>query len=293
MQPQPDAPERVAFDGRFVLAEAAPQPPEPQDSGQCGARLKRLRKRLRKRQRLFAADGRRALLIVLQGMDASGKDSAVRTVLRGVNPAGCEVSSFKQPTAEELGHDFLWRSTRRLPGCGKIGIFNRSYYEDVLVTRVHPQLLQRQCLAAAEPDSGEFWEGRYRSIREYEAHLARNGTVILKFWLNLSPEEQRARFLRRIEHPHKHWKFAAADLEERRHWPAYMDAYEAALNATSRPWAPWYAIPADDKPYARVRIAQILVDTLEAMDLRYPQPDPAEAERMARLGELLRRGEEP
>lgn len=288
---QPANPFMVPFDGSFVLsASAALRTPRPPAS-ETKARLKQLRERLRERQRVFAADGRRALLIVLQGMDASGKDSAVRTVMQGVNPAGCQVWSFKVPTPEEKAHDFLWRSARRLPARGMIGIFNRSYYEDVLVARVHPELLADEWLDPP-PGGDDFWQQRYASIREHEAHLARNGTIILKFWLNLSREEQRRRFLRRLNHPHKHWKFSAADVHERRHWNAYMHAYEAALNATSRPHAPWYAIPADDKHYCRAHIAEVIVTALEQMDLRYPEPSAEEAATLARTREQLEAGEE-
>jgi len=238
-------------------------------------------------QRRFYARDQRALLLIFQAMDAAGKDSTIRAVMNGVDPAGCYVHSFKQPSQDELQHDFLWRTTLRLPAKGMIGIFNRSYYEEVLVVRVHPDYLKSQRLADAKP-SLEFWEQRLESIRCHEQHLARNGTVILKFWLNVSREEQRQRFLSRLEEADKHWKFNAGDVEERKHWDSYMQAYETALNATSRPWAPWYAVPADDKPYMRVCIAEIIVDTLKRMNLDYPVLDKDTHKRFDALEKQLR-----
>lgn len=202
-------------------------------------------------------------------MDAAGKDSTIRAVTSGINPAGFQVFSFQQPSAEERDHDFLWRTARRLPERGRIGIFNRSYYEEVLVVRVHPQLLDAQHL----PKLGgleELWQERFESIRDHEKHLVRNGTVILKFWLNVSRDEQRRRFLARMEKSEKQWKFCQQDVEERAQWDAYMGAYQAALNATFRDWAPWWAIPADDKPFMRLAVARVLEGTLAAMDLDYP-----------------------
>jgi PPK2 family polyphosphate:nucleotide phosphotransferase len=292
MSVHPASPYRVPADGSFRIADAPSRAEQPLSKQDATRELKALRKRLRRLQRVFAADGRYALLIVLQGMDASGKDSAVRSVMNGVNPAGCQVWSFKAPSDDERAHDFLWRSARLLPGCGMIGIFNRSYYEEVLVTRVHPELLDAQCLGRAR-HSTRLWEERYTSIRDHEAHLARTGTIILKFWLNLSRDEQRRRFLRRMRRPDKHWKFSPADIRERRHWDAYMDAYEAALNATSREYAPWYAIPADDKRYARLCIARTIVETLEALDLRHPQLPAEQAAEMARMRELMESGGDP
>jgi PPK2 family polyphosphate:nucleotide phosphotransferase len=198
--------------------------------------------------------------------------------MRGVNPAGCQVFSFKQPSPQELDHDFLWRSNFRLPERGRIGIFNRSYYEEVLVVRVHPQYLGAQNLPMDSSGAG-FWTDRFRSIRDQELHLATNGTVILKFWLNVSREEQKNRFLRRLENPEKNWKFSSRDVEERQFWDNYMNCYEEALNQTSRVHAPWYAIPADNKPYMRLAVAETIVETLESLDLAYPQPTPAEQAR--------------
>jgi len=204
-------------------------------------------------------------------MDAAGKDSTIRSVFTGVNPAGFQVFSSKQPSALELDHDFLWRTAKRLPERGRIGVFNRSYYEEVLVVRVHPEYLRGQRL----PDAafGErFWQQRYQSIRTHEKHLAVNGTLVLKFFLNVSKTEQKERFLSRIARPHKNWKFSSGDVDERAHWDAYMAAYEDALNATSRPWAPWYAIPADDKPFMRLEVARTIAANLRSLNLAYPAP---------------------
>jgi PPK2 family polyphosphate:nucleotide phosphotransferase len=202
--------------------------------------------------------------------------------MSGVDPTGCQVFTFKRPSSRELDHDFLWRSAVSLPERGRIGIFNRSYYEEVLVVRVHPAILASQRLPR-RPAGEALWAERYESIRDHEKHLARNGTVIVKFWLNVSREVQRQRFLSRIDRPHKNWKFEAADVDERRFWDDYMHAYERALNETSRPWAPWYAVPADDKTYMRDQVAGIVRDTLESLDLRYPRLD---EDAMARLNNL-------
>jgi PPK2 family polyphosphate:nucleotide phosphotransferase len=225
-------------------------------------------------QRLHYASGRNAVLLIFQGMDAAGKDGAIRHVMSGVNPQGCEVFSFKQPSAEELKHDFLWRTTCRLPERGRIGIFNRSYYEEVLVTRVHPEILRNQGLPAELLDEKTIWKERYRSITDLEDHLHRNGTRIVKVFLHLSKDEQRKRFLERIDDPHKNWKFSAADIHERKFWKDYMRAYEACLAATSTHQAPWYVVPADDKENARVIVSQIVLDTLSHLKMSYPKPPP-------------------
>jgi PPK2 family polyphosphate:nucleotide phosphotransferase len=204
-------------------------------------------------------------------MDAAGKDSTIRAVMQGVDPSGCQVFSFKKPSSLELDHDFLWRTTCRLPERGRIGIFNRSQYEEVLVVRVHPQILASQKLPG-ELNLENIWDDRLRSIREQEEHLARNGTVVIKFWLNVSKAEQKRRFLARLDDPNRNWKFEPRDVVERRHWDEYMEAYEDAMNATSRPWAPWYAIPADDKRYMRARVAEIIIESLQSIGLRYPEP---------------------
>jgi PPK2 family polyphosphate:nucleotide phosphotransferase len=226
-------------------------------------------------QRLHYASGRYALLLVFQGMDSAGKDGAIRHVMSGVNPQGCEVFSFKQPSAEELKHDFLWRTTCRLPERGRIGIFNRSYYEDVLVVRVHPELLQTQMLPEKILTEKDIWNERYRSIVDSEAHLSRNGTRIVKIFLHLSKEEQRKRFLARIDEPDKNWKFSLSDIHERGYWKQYMEAYEACLGATSTDHAPWYVVPADDKESARLIVSRIVLDTFEKMHLAYPETSKA------------------
>jgi len=228
-------------------------------------------KQLSSLQRLHYASNRYALLLIFQGMDAAGKDGAIRHVMSGVNPQGCEVSSFKQPSAEELEHDFLWRTTCRLPERGRIGIFNRSYYEEVLVVRVHPEILRNQGLPAELRDEKNIWEDRYRSIVDLESHLYRNGTRTIKIFLHLSQEEQRKRFLKRIDHADRNWKFSLADIHERKFWKQYMEAYEACLNATSTHQAPWYVVPADDKENARLIIGRIVLDALEDLKMAYPK----------------------
>jgi PPK2 family polyphosphate:nucleotide phosphotransferase len=221
-------------------------------------------------QNLLYADDRHAVLIVLQAMDAAGKDGTIKHVMSGVNPQGCQVFSFKKPSAEDLDHNFLWRYTKCLPERGRIGIFNRSYYEDVLVVKVHPELIGRQ-LPRKKKVGKKFWTQRYEDINTFERHLVRNGTVILKFFLNVSKGEQKARFLERLGRPEKNWKFSSADLAEREYWDAYMDAYEDALAATSTKWAPWYVIPADHKWVARAVVADIITTAIRGLDLRYPE----------------------
>ncbi|MCJ7838861.1 MAG: polyphosphate kinase 2 family protein [Burkholderiales bacterium] len=224
-------------------------------------------------QRLQYASNRYAVLLIFQAMDAAGKDGAIRHVMSGVNPQGCQVFSFKHPSATELDHDFLWRTTQALPERGRIGIFNRSYYEEVLIVRVHPEILREQRLPDGLLDQKTVWQERYRSIVDLENHLYRNGTRIIKFFLHLSEEEQRKRFLDRIDEPEKNWKFSLADIEERKYWKQYMRAYEDCLGATSTKTAPWYVVPADDKENARLIIAQVIVDTLKALKMSYPATD--------------------
>ena len=281
------SPYLVPFDGSFRRKSMPTRP--PRGSGGKKALKKALAgyvEQLDQLQRVLYADNRYAILLVFQAMDAAGKDGTIRAVMSGLNPAGCQMFSFKQPSAEELDHDFLWRTTRRLPERGRIGVFNRSYYEEVLVVRVHPEYLEGQRLPATV-DPRRIWKQRYRSIVDHEHHLARNGTVILKFWLNVSREEQKRRFLSRLDEPRKNWKFSAGDVRERGYWDDYMKAYEKALRATSRPWAPWYAIPADNKPYMRVQVAKILTETLASLDLRYPKVDPKERARFEQMRQLL------
>ena len=224
-------------------------------------------------QQLHYASNRYAVLLIFQAMDAAGKDGAIKHVMSGVNPQGCQVFSFKHPSAQELEHDFLWRTTQSLPERGRIGIFNRSYYEEVLIVRVHPEILQAQQLPEELQNKDTFWQQRYRSIVNLENHLHNNGTKIIKFFLHLSEEEQRQRFLARIDEPDKNWKFSEADIEERKFWPQYMQAYEACLGATSTQTAPWHVVPADDKQNARLIISNIVVETFKSLDMHYPETD--------------------
>jgi PPK2 family polyphosphate:nucleotide phosphotransferase len=266
----------VPFDATFRVAEVRTAP-ESVDKARNKRRLAQAGKKLVDLQEALLAGDRHAVLLIFQGMDAAGKDSTIRAVMQGINPAGCQVFNFKRPTSEELDHDFLWRTSRCLPERGRIGIFNRSQYEEVLVVRVHPRILDSQQL----PETVDFesiWEHRFDSIRDQEQHLARNGTIILKFWLNVSRDEQKRRFLSRLDESTKNWKFNPRDVAERRYWDQYMQAYESTLNATSRPWAPWYAIPADNKPHMRACVAEIIVQALESATLRYPAPTPEDRE---------------
>ncbi len=238
-------------------------------------------------QHLHYASHRYALLLIFQGMDAAGKDGAIRHVMSGVNPQGCEVFSFKQPSANELEHDFLWRTTCVLPERGRIGIFNRSYYEEVLVVRVHPEILRAQGLPEELRDEKTIWEERYRSIVDLESHLYRNGTRIIKFFLHLSKDEQRKRFLERIDEPDHNWKFSTADIHERKYWKNYMHAYEECLNATSTHHAPWYVVPADDKENARLIVSQIVVDTFNDLKMAYPRTTPKRRAELKSIRKLL------
>jgi PPK2 family polyphosphate:nucleotide phosphotransferase len=225
-------------------------------------------------EKLYAHDWY-ALLVIFQAMDAAGKDGTIEHVMSGVNPQGCQVFSFKQPSAEELDHDYLWRCSKSLPERGRIGIFNRSYYEEVLVVRVHPELLQHQRLPEAlvtdESVAGPLWEQRFEQINQFEKHLSENGTVVLKFFLHVSKDEQKDRFLKRIDEPEKNWKFSAGDVKERAYWDKYMHAYQDALSHTSTEWAPWYVIPADQKWFTRLAVAAVLVRELEKLKLSYPK----------------------
>jgi len=260
----------VSFDNSFSIANTSTKPPKDNQGEKKNEKeSKKLKKELRDLQDVLYAHNKHAVLCIFQAIDAAGKDSTIRAVTSGINPAGFQVFSFKAPSKEELEHDFLWRTSNRLPERGRIGIFNRSYYEEVLVVRVHPEFLKYQQLPQFS-DTKSFWEKRYESIRNHEKHLSNSGIVILKFWLNVSKEEQKNRFIRRINKPEKNWKFSAGDLEERKHWNQYQSAFEEALNATSRPWAPWYAIPADDKPFMRLSVASILAQQLKKLDMNYP-----------------------
>jgi PPK2 family polyphosphate:nucleotide phosphotransferase len=228
---------------------------------------------LRSLQGLHYASNRYALLLIFQAMDAAGKDGAITHVMSGVNPQGCKVFSFKHPTAAELEHDFLWRTTECLPERGQIGIFNRSYYEEVLIARVHPAILRAENLPNSLLDAQTVWQGRYQSIVDLERHLHRNGTIVVKFFLHLSPDEQRKRFIERIDEPDKNWKFSIADIRERAFWKQYMEVYAECLSATSTGSAPWYAVPADDKENSRLIVSQIIIDTLARLKMAYPKPD--------------------
>jgi PPK2 family polyphosphate:nucleotide phosphotransferase len=254
--------------------------------------LKKYVKELTELQRLHYASNRYAVLLIFQAMDAAGKDGAIRHVMSGVNPQGCQVFSFKHPSATELEHDFLWRSTRDLPESGRIGIFNRSYYEEVLIVRVHPEILRGQGLPDALLDDKTIWQDRYRSIVDQENHLYRNGTRIIKFFLHLSKEEQRKRFLDRIDEQDKNWKFSQGDIEERGFWKQYMQAYEACLSATSTKIAPWYVVPADDKKNARLIISRIILDAFKALKMRYPATDAKRRQELLSIRQHLMR-EEP
>ncbi|GBE07786.1 polyphosphate kinase 2 [bacterium BMS3Bbin11] len=249
--------------------------------------LKAQIKELSGQQQLHYADDRYSLLLIFQAMDAAGKDGAIKHVMSGVNPQGCQVFSFKHPSAKELDHDFLWRTTQCLPERGRIGIFNRSYYEEVLVVRVHPEILDSQKLPGELIDVDTIWQERYRSIVDLEDHLHRNGTCIIKFFLHLSEEEQRKRFLARIDDSEKNWKFSSADIKERKSWQKYMHAYEECLSATSTATAPWYIVPADDKENARLLIANIILETYESLKMHYPLTDAKRREELLAIREQL------
>ena len=238
-------------------------------------------------QNLLYASNSYAVLIIFQGMDAAGKDSAIKHVMSGVNPQGCEVHSFKHPSMEELEHDFLWRTTRYLPERGRIGIFNRSYYEEVLIVRVHPEILHSEGPPKELLDEKTIWRDRYRSIVDLENHLYRNGTRIVKFFLHVSKDEQRRRFLARIDEPDKNWKFSRGDLEERKFWNDYMKAYKACLSATSSREAPWYVVPADDKKNARLIISRTILDTLHGLKMAYPELSKKQQKELRELRRLL------
>jgi PPK2 family polyphosphate:nucleotide phosphotransferase len=236
-------------------------------------------------ERLYAQDSW-SLLLIFQAMDAAGKDSTIQHVMSGLDPQGCQVYSFKQPSSEELDHDFLWRTTRCLPERGRMGVFNRSYYEEVLVVRVHPELLSHQKLAP-KLITKRLWNERFEDIRSFERHLARSGTVVRKFFLNVSKKEQKQRFLARLDEPEKNWKFAPADVRERGHWDAYMHAYQEALAATSSEESPWYVIPADHKWFTRLAVAQVIVETLEGLKLRFPELSPERRRELAKARKVL------
>lgn len=256
-------------DGNFDIARMPTEVDDKPSKSALRDQLEVAVEDIAERQRMLYAHNRFSMLLVFQAMDAAGKDSTIRKVLSGVNPAGCQVSSFKRPSSMELDHDFLWRTTCKLPERGRIGVFNRSYYEEVLVVRVHPGILDAQQLPYPT-DLDTIWDERLAAIADHERHLAQSGTVILKFFLNVSRDAQRERFIDRLETPRKRWKFEPNDIRERGHWDHYMQAYEQAIRATSKPWAPWYAIPADDKPMMRYLVADIVRRTLDALPIEYP-----------------------
>jgi PPK2 family polyphosphate:nucleotide phosphotransferase len=277
---------RYLVDGDFKIRKADTEPPDD-DAGDKRTNQHALDAeidKLSKLQHKLYADARYAVLLIFQGLDASGKDGTIRAVMSGVNPQGCQVYSFKPPSQEELRHDFLWRVQRALPERGRIGIFNRSHYEEVVVVRLHPDYLESEHLPRLPKDP---WDERYDSIREAERHWARNGTVILKFFLNVSQKEQRKRLLDRIVDPDDNWKFDASDYKESLRRDEYLDAYQDALRATSKPWAPWYAVPADNKPFMRRTVAEIVVGTLARLPLAYPEPSTEAREEMARVKRAL------
>jgi PPK2 family polyphosphate:nucleotide phosphotransferase len=251
--------------------------------------LERQVTQLSEQQELLYSSNSFSILLIFQAMDAAGKDGVIRHVMSGVNPQGCQVYSFKHPSPTELMHDFLWRTTRDLPERGRIGIFNRSYYEEVLIARVHPEILLNEGLPAPAPDEESVWHERYHSIVELERHLFHNGTRIIKFFLHLSPEQQRLRFLARIDEPEKNWKFSLADIQERSFWKHYMKAYEKCLSATSTQFAPWYVVPADDKDTCRLIVSAVLLETLKGLKMRYPQTSPARRRELLAIRKQLTR----
>lgn len=281
-----ESPYLVPFDGDFKLKKASTAPPEDAPGKKESVKaLEEAVERLTKVQGKLYAQDRYSVLLVFQALDAAGKDGTIKAVMSGVNPQGCHVTSFKQPSHEELDHDFLWRVQRALPERGRIGIWNRSHYEEVLVVRVHPEYLEAQRLPRVPKNLDELWEERFDSINEAEKHWARSGTVILKFFLHVSQEEQHERFLERIIDPDHNWKFSPGDMRESERFDDYMTAYDAMLRATSKPWAPWYCIPADKKPFMRMTIGKLIVDTLERLPLAYPT---VTAEQRAEMEEYRR-----
>ena len=281
---------RVRPDKKFRLEDHDPGFTGRFESKEDGKRhLEKGLEKLRDLQERLYAQDQWAVLLIFQAMDAAGKDSVIEHVMSGVNPQGCQVYSFKQPSSEELDHDFLWRTTRCLPERGRIGVFNRSYYEEVLVVRVHPQILAKQKLPTTLV-TDRIWKERYEDIGAFERYLSRNGTVIRKFFLNVSKDEQRQRFLARLDQPEKNWKFAAADVQERQHWDDYMKAYEKMIEATTSDEAPWFVIPADHKWFTRLAVADVIVETLEGLDLHFPEVSEAQRQELQRARALLEGG---
>ncbi len=282
-----DSPYKVDASEAFTVSSCPTGPDGGVDEELLTRQLKKARKLIAKLQHRMFAENQRSLLLVFQAMDAAGKDSTIRAVTKGVNPAGCRVWSFKKPSSEELDHDFLWRTTKSMPERGCIGIFNRSYYEETLVVRVHPTILQNQQISDLPDDLETFWADRFESINALEKHMVRNGTVVLKFWLNVSKKEQRQRFLSRLDEPEKHWKFSVGDVRERSYWDDYMQAYEAMMHATSTSYAPWFAIPADNKPYMRLTVAEIVLQALQKMNPQFPKVLESEKTRLDEMRQIL------
>jgi PPK2 family polyphosphate:nucleotide phosphotransferase len=278
---------RVSDPRRFRLTQVDPADTwRLRSKEQAAGLLQEGVERLTELQEMLYAKDQWSLLLVFQAMDAAGKDSTIKHVMSGVNPQGCQVHSFKQPSSEDLDHDFLWRTTSRLPERGRIGIFNRSYYEEVLVVRVHPEVLMRQKLPSGLIGK-DLWKERFRSINEHERHLASNGTIVRKFFLHVSKQEQLKRFQERLDRPEKHWKFALGDVRERAHWDQYMSAYEDAIRSTSTEHAPWYVVPADHKWFTRLVVAAAVVDALEDLKLEWPKVDSAKRKELATAREVL------
>lgn len=267
---------KLVANKHLKLSEASTKP-KKLSAKEIQSRTELAHARLQELQSKFYADSKNALVIIFQAMDAAGKDSSIQHVMSGINPQGCIVTSFKQPSSKELSHDYLWRAYQSLPAKGMIGIFNRSYYEDVLVVRVHPELLAKQRIVASE----KLWDQRFKQIRNFEEHLHENGTHIIKFFLHLSKKEQKNRFISRMEEPQKNWKFSAADLAEREFWDDYQAAYQDALRHTSTDHTPWYVIPADDKPQARMLIAELIAEKLKSLHPQYPIPTPEQKKALA------------
>lgn len=274
--------------GKFSIKKASTEYQGPLTKQEGQALLTVEKEKLRNLQEKLYADGSKSLLVILQAMDAAGKDSLIEHVFGGVNPQGCNVTSFKTPSSKEYSHDFLWRQYLALPQKGMIGIFNRSHYESVLVCKVHPEYnLSEKTWSSVKDFDNKFWENRYESIRNFEKHLSQNGTTVIKIFLNVSKKEQKQRLLDRINEPEKNWKFSSADLPERALFDQYMTAYETAINETSKDYAPWYVLPADNKWFARVAAIQIIIDTLEKMDLKYPQLSEKDIKALAESKKIL------
>lgn len=282
-----DSPYIVAADKQFDYRSSPTGPVEDVDEKALKKQLQQSRGMIAKLQHQMFAENQKSLLLIFQAMDAAGKDSTIRAVTKGINPAGCRVNPFKKPSSEELDHDFLWRTTNHMPERGCIGIFNRSYYEETLVVHVHPGILQYQRLPELPGDLDDLWNTRYESINALEKHMVHNGTAVLKFWLNVSKDEQRRRFLSRLDEPEKHWKFSVADVKERGHWDDYMHAYEKMIRATSTSYAPWFAIPADNKPYMRKTVADIILQAMQKLDPRFPGVHEEEKSRFDEMRQVL------